>query len=816
MQQILERREFIKLMALAASGLSLSGCAMRNLVPLGTEEWRDYTEAWTPSTCTQCDAGCGIMARVVGGRVVKIEGNPLHPVNHGRLCAPGQASTQLLYNPDRIKAPMKRVGGKGSDKWVKVSWDEAMKEVADRLGEMREHGEAHTLAVFDGQQRGLVRTLFERFCEAYGTPNHISTNPFDGTNVAHYLAQGINEPFGYDIERSNYILSFGAGLLDGWRSPVGASRAYGYLRQERPGDKAKLVQIERRLSTTAARADEWIPINPGTEGALALAMAYVIIREELYDQEFIDNYTFGFHDWLDERNQTHQGFRTLVLKEYSPEDVSDVTGVPVGTIIRVAKEFAQHRPGVAIADQNATHHANGTYAAFAIHALNALAGSIEVPGGVLLEEPVPFAALPAFERDEIAAAGLRQPRVDRREQAEFVLAGGALEDVPQNILSGKPYALGAAFFYNSNPVFTTRLGDEFRRALAKVPLVVSFSSFMDETAECADLILPDHVYLEKWQESVAPTISGIPLFSITQPVVEPLYNTMHTGDFLLKLATALGGTVGEAFAWGEYVEVLKASAEGVHAAGRGAVFAEPFEEAYAQEMQQRGWATDEYADFDAFWDEAVKKGGWWGLYQSYGRWGRAFKTPSRKFEFYSQGLKAKLEEAAGRRGVSTDDLLNKLGFEARGDEAFLPHFERLRAEGDGSEHPFFLNPFRPLALNTAAGADIPWLQEVVGPHVSVQWDSWVEINPETALALGVRGGDTIWVESARGKFRTQARLYAGAMPNVVNVPIGLGHSAFGEWAKGRGINPNAILETGHDPLSGLPAWFSTRVKVYKA
>ena len=808
MKDTISRRDFTKLVSVAASAPALTGCATNH--PLSTSvaevEWPAHAESWVQTACLQCEGGCGISARVVDGAIVKLEGNPLHPLNHGRLCALGQASLQQLYSPDRVWGPMRR--DKHSRKLSNISWDEALTILTTELQNLRTGNQSHTVVVFDGHYPGLMRTLIGRFCDAYGTPNHIVTAPTDGTPVANGLSQGIDDRFAYDFENTNYVLSFGCGLLDGWRNRVAAPRAYGYLRQERSGAKAKFVQIERRFSTTASRADEWVPINPGTEGALALAIAYVMIREGLYDRQFVDTYTFGFEDWSDQLGQSHLGFKTLVLQQYRPDDVSDITGVPVDTIIRLAKDFGGTKPAIAIADDNATHYVNGTYNAMAIHSLNALAGSIEVKGGVLLPEPVPFKDLPPLDADEVARDGVRMPRVDLPNMAR-VCDACSVDAIPENILQGSPYKVNVALFCNSNPIFSAKAQDAFREALPKIPLVVSFSSFMDETAEQADLILPDHVMLEKWMDAPAPPLFGPPAVTIAQPAIKPIYNTMHTGDCLLKIASTL--TPG-AFSWADYKELLAFAAEGLRESERGSVFAENSEEAYARELQERGWATNQPVETEDFWQSLTEKGGWSGLVREYGRWGKAFQTPSIKFEFFSQRLRQKLETTAQAKNLSVNALLEQMKIDARGDLVYLPHQEPITASSD---FPYMLNVFD-LAMMNNSSANIPAVEEIAGAHVNARWNSWAEVNPDTARRLGIVDGDEVWIESSRGRIKTEARLYPGAMPNLVNVPWGFGHSASERWAKDIGANPNSILEIAEDSLSGLPANFSTHVRIYKA
>src|SRR3990170_3706400 len=423
----LDRRDFLKFSTAAFAGLALSGCVLEKLIESDEAEgpWPPGPEKWIASVCQQCPGGCGINVRVIDGRAVKIDGLPFHPINRGRLCAVGQAGLQVLYDPDRIKGPMRRIGGRSSSQWQSLSWDEAIQTVAAKLTEIRGRGEPHTVAILAGQPRGRMDGLLARFLEAYGSPNYVR-NSCDGTAKAVLLTQGIDTQVGYDLEHSNFILSFGYSLLEtGW-SPVLAHRTYGYLRQERPGAKAKIVQVEPRLSMTAAKADQWIPINPGTDGALALGLAHVIVREGLYDRKFVEEETFGFEDWRDGDGASHLGFKSVVLKGYRLDEVSTITGVPIDTII-------------------------------------------DVPGGVVLAPEVPFTSWPPVEGDSIARKGRSMPRIDHAGTALFPLAHHVVSQVPQSILRGDPYPISALFLYYTNPIYSAPEAVGFAKAFEKVP-----------------------------------------------------------------------------------------------------------------------------------------------------------------------------------------------------------------------------------------------------------------------------------------------------------------------------------------------------------
>jgi anaerobic selenocysteine-containing dehydrogenase len=568
---------------------------------------------------------------------------------------------------------------------------------------------------------------------------------------------------------------------------------YGIFRRGRPAQRGKLVQIEPRLSITGIKADEWIPIQPGTEALMALGIAHMIIKEGLYNQEFIFDHAFGFENWKEANGREHLGFKEFVLSEYDPNVVSKRTGVPIDTLIRLAREFASNRPSLALGYRDQPFHQ------MAVSILNGLVGSIDNSGGVLIPRTVPFQPLPSFKKDIIAQRGLAQGRIDEGKALPTV--GHRPYFFARNVISGKPYKPKVLFHYYTNPLFSNPNPSLFSKAFAEIPFIVSFSPYMDDSTHYADLILPDHTPLERWQDDPLSLNNGFPVFGIRQPVVEPLYQTKATGDVLLELAKSLGGEIQKAFPWNDFKEVILYGLKGIFEARRGDTFGLQFDQAWTRLLERGGWWAPSYKTFEEFWKLIQEKGGWWDPLYDFKEWDRIFETPSKKFQFYAQGLK-QIDSSSVSRDLK--------------DSSFLPHWEEPKKSSDEREYPFRLHIFKTMSLRGGRNANQPWLQAVFGPHLFERWETWAEINPDTAKSLGISDGDLVWVESMVGRMRVKARIYKGAMPGVVNIPFGSGHRSGGRWASGLGENPYQLLQDELDPLTGQPVNGSTRVKVYKA
>ncbi len=788
------RRRFLAAAGLGTGALALSGCGgsedpyalPRPAVP-GGAAWGRGQERTVGGACAQCPSGCAIQVRVVEGRVVKIDGHPDSPVNLGGIGPKGQTGLHVLYHPDRIRTPLKREGARGSGLLKPVSWEQAIDEIAAKLRELRGRGESRGLVVVDGDPRGTMARLWERFLAAYGSPNRVDHRAANdaGKVLSMQYMHGVPELPAYDWKGTQYILGFGATLFESWCQNIHLTRAASRLRRGTPGRRVKFVQISPRFSATAAKADEWIPIEPATFGALALGIGHVLVREKLVDEAFVAARTFGYERWKDAAGVEHRGFKDLLLEDWPPDRVSKVTGIPVPTIERLAREMVEHKPAVALADGGAAAATNGLGTAMAIHALNALLGNLERPGGLLLQREAPLAPWPGAEADEVAKSGAAQPRIDGAGLSP-VLARSCVQALPSAILGGKPYPVQALFLHRSNPVYSKPEGARWREALAKVPLVVSFSPLPDESTLAADYVLPDSTYLEKW-ELVEPVPSvGHPVLTLRQPAVPPIYSTLSTGDAVIRLARAIGGSVAAAFPWPDYRKACEARLKGL--LGDTA-------------------ATGPNRPLADLVEVMKRQGGWWKGPTVFEDW--KFPTPSGKFEFYSQALAARLK-AAFPDPADLDRHLRESGVATRGDDLCMPHWEPPVFAGAPGDYPFVLALYR--GINHAEGGfrHLPSLRELPMAGMTPNLEK-VDLNPRDASALGVKAGEPVWVETPAARKRLVVRIARGVRPGMV--AVALGHGA---WPPVEGEVPAAsLLVPASDPLAGILALQGTRARVRK-
>ena len=518
----MDRRAFFKIVATSGAAVAAAGCGQdaNELIGRLPEKLIPYVvppegivpgvAAYFSTVCRECPAGCGLVAKNRDGRIIKLEGNPDHPVNAGALCIRGQAALQGLYHPDRYRGPLK--GGKA------IAWDEAEKLLADQLGALVKGRQGNRIAVVSGLETGSLGRLMDEWTKALGARPRVAYEPlgYEALRAANRATFGRDALPHYAIEDAGYLLSFGADFLETWLNPVAYAGAFVRMHALGRGRAGTFVAVEPRQSMTAANADEWLRSAPGAEGVVALAMLKVIVDEGLHAKE------------------ADAGTLRAAVKSVDLAKAAEASGVSAESIKRVAHDFAGAKGALAVGGGMAAAGPQATDTLIAVNLLNIAVGAVG--------KTVRFGAN--------SALGKASPYSEMVKLAN-AMAGGEIE---------------VLILADVNPVYGMPPKSGFADALAKVPLVVSLASRPTDTSAKAALVLPSLHPLESWGDYVPR--DGV--IGLMQPTMGPVMiegkpvNGRATGDILLSVGRqALGTAEGKGpLKWASFQDYVKEQWQG--------------------------------------------------------------------------------------------------------------------------------------------------------------------------------------------------------------------------------------------------------------
>lgn len=741
-----------------------------------------------------CHGVCQVLVHLEGDKVVKVSGDPESPTSRGYICPKGAASPELLYHPDRILHPMKRVGKRGENKWEKISWDEALDEMAVRFGTIKkEHGSEYV-----GMMQGTGRpyTGFnQRFLNAFGSPNF--------TGVAHicyiprFLASKITfgplpicDFYGFGGERPKCVVIWGCNITH----TASSDGMCGGMVDRALGVAEKVIVVDPRRIGAVSKATHWLQLRPGTDGALALAMLHIIIDEDLVDHDFVDNYTIGFRELSDH------------VREFTPEWAEGITRVKAADIRDAARIYATTSPAC-IQWGNAVDMSMCNFqTARSLLILRAITGNIDRPGGdAIWVHPTgvrmksPFANH-HFEGDTFLPLRKMSRALDRRCDDSVGLAGfvrngmlSVLDSVKKpflpiieggiagktfgqqyklmnslrkakfplcplvhpptfwkSVVDGDPYRLKALWIMGSNPLVTMTNPLEIQKALNLIEYVVISDFFLTPTAQYADLFLPSSTWLER-NDVVNMHKQWCVL---AQQGVARVGDTKDDREVIIQLARRLGLT--QAFPWKDYPDFLR-------------------------------WMLENTGlSFDAFCEKGILQ----GVMRYYKYREEGFDTVSGKFEIYSKSLE--------KMGVSPLPVYREPALLPKTTPELMREYPLILIGGAKNRY-FFHSEFRQ-----------------IGSLRKRMPDPLVEIHPDTAKSLSLAEGDWVWIETLNGRVMMKAKLFDGIAPDVVCAQHAWwfpeeGTPEYG-WKKS---NVNLLFgETGYDPDTGSECLHSALCKVY--
>jgi len=726
------RRTFLKVLGSAGPAAAITACSPvppEKIIPyvIPPENVIPGVATWYASICGECPSGCGTLVRTREGRAVKVEGNPSHPANHGTLCVRGQSALQGLYNPDRFRGPQVRRttnANAGQTAFEAASWNTAQQPVIDRITALRRAGRGDRIAIVTPLLTGTLDKLVDQWAAALGGARRLRYEAFayEPMREANRLVFDREAIPHHNFSQADLVVSFGADFLETWLSTVEYTHAHAEARRVRNNQKSRFIHLESRLSLTASNADEWISLEPGTEGLVAAAMVNTIVSEQRVQVDGVSDNSLG-------------QIRALV-GDLTAESVSARTGVPEARIIELARAFSDvnNGPGrtLAVGGGIAVSGADATETQIAVALLNYVAGNIGTT--------VQFGTAGMWDEVSSYSEMLKLADAMRSEEIEVLI------------------------LHQVNPKFTLPAAADFGAALDAVPLVVSTSSFADETTAHADVILPTHTPLEAWGDHR----SGTGAFGLMQPTMRPLFDTRHLGDFLLDIGRATatesagepervnadGSDVPQSLPDGNFYEVLRKAWSGL----------QPPVESGGEDNA----STPDPDGFENFWVDALQSGGLW-------------------------------------TDVSTEAapvvLSNSIG------DLSLAALGNVRDSG----RALTLVAYPSLHFYDGRGANRPWLQEIPDPMLKATWSSWAEMTPVTASEINAEDGQLVSLDSNHGSTDVTVIINPHLRDGVVAIPIGQGHTDFGRYGSGRGVNPMVLLDPMPETTAGGVRWAGTRV-----
>jgi anaerobic selenocysteine-containing dehydrogenase/Fe-S-cluster-containing dehydrogenase component len=672
----MNRRTFLKIAGMGSISFAVS-CdpPQKNLFApvIAPDDMVVGEPTWYASTCRECPAGCGILAKNREGRIVKIEGNPLHPINQGKLCIRGQAALQGIYHPDRLKQPLLRQNGD----WQAISFSKAESILRTRANETARSGSNRVRMLTETVGDSLL-SLLASALENWNSQGPLVFEPYayESLKTANQKVFGINGLLSYQMEKADTLLSFGAEFLETWLSPVEYAWKFKTMHAVANASKNLFFLISPYQSLTGANADHWLACNPGSESVVALGLvrqALDIVKGNTLPRSFLD-------------------FLNSITEPYTRDTVLQRSGIPLPLYENLIIKLMEARAPLVLGAATGASDLNGLQTNLAANLLN-----------LLLD---PELKLLDFEnRHRVETAAKRIDVVDFFDRLQS-------EDV------------GLLLLNNVNPVFTLPPDSKAREALDKSGLfVVSFSNFLDETSALADLILPVRMPLETWDEYGGH--QG--MVSTLQPVMGRLTEASNLGDLILNVA-------------------FEKDPPAIN-----------FKAYLMMRLAQEWNISDEIQ-----WVRTLARGGKFDFPQ---------KPSGVSNEWSSETLKG---------------VLSKASAPVKSDLVFMATPSIRFFDGRGSNKP--------------------WLCEIPDPLTRVAWQSPLILHPETAKQKGIAREDVVQVQSEAGRLEAPAYLTELVKPGVLIMAIGQGHTSFGRFAEGMGINPLQLLSAETDPDSGGSAY----------
>jgi thiosulfate reductase/polysulfide reductase chain A len=747
--------------------------------------------------CEMCVNKCAAVARVENGVVTKLNPNPMFPKSKNMLCPRGNAGIQALYDPDRLKYPMIRVGEKGEGKFKRVSWEEAYDAIlngTDKFPGMEkildEEKDNRSSFLFCAGE-GMAEHTFKTFFSAFGSSNWLNHASLCLQTVVSGYGVTIGGYAAADLDNAEYIIMAGANRAEAIVTP---DTMDAFKRTK--GRGAKLICIDPRFTNTAAKADKWLAINPGTDLAFVLALTYVVLTEELYNKKYVADNFNGFDEYKN----------SVISNKYTPEWAEKITGIKAKEIYKIAREFMAHAPkSVYYPGRRSTFANNDFQLRRAMAIFQALGGGIDTKGGLVFGKKLKLGKHeglePIYSRAEARALDkAKHPKKGQPGYADCaIVSGGGSWIAWRNrfIENRMPYKVRGMFIYKHNPMMNMPNTEKTAQMLKKMELVVSIDTMPSDTVMYADVVLPECTYLERTDP--VKTFGGVePSIAQRNKVVDPMFETKPVMEIMKGLTEKISKPLFEITK--KYDEDVR---DEIKESGEKEVYAEfdlsrPFE--HTQEEINKHVVESVYGE------EAVKALEEHGVF--YPDMDKYFKqTSANEHQYYPEKAKAYSVNGGKPKTVSGKIECNLANLANKGvDPMPVWKDEYNFTVPDGK---FRMLTGRHAQFTQSGTANNAMLRDLI-------FENYIWINRRVAEEKGIKFGDKVEVSSRTGKAQLKAYPTEKVGPQTVFFVHGFGEESEAlTWAYKNGGNDNAVIEDVVEPVYGAASMHETNVEIRK-
>jgi thiosulfate reductase/polysulfide reductase chain A len=807
MQVEVSRRKFLQ-GTIAMSIVGGTTIGVTNLFGNGHESHGDVAESVTTKTgtgkateiatlCEMCVNKCAAVARVENGVVTKLNPNPMFPKSKNMLCPRGNAGIQALYDPDRLKSPMIRIGKKGEGKFKKVTWEEAYSAIlngtdkfpgmAKILDEEKDNRSSFLFCAGEG----MAEHTFKQFYSAFGSSNWLNHASLCLQTVVSGYGVTIGGYASADLDNAEYIIMGGANRAEAIVTP---DTMDAFKRTK--GRGAKLIYIDPRFTNTAAKSDKWLAINPGTDLAFVLALTYVVITEELYNKQYVQENFNGFEEYK----------KSILENKYTPEWAEKITGIKAKDIYEIAREFMAHAPkSVYYPGRRSTFANNDFQLRRAMAIFQGLGGGIDTKGGLVFGKKLKLGKHegiePLYARAEARAVD-KNPKAKKGEapynDCAIVSGGGSWITWRNRFLEGRmPYKVRGMFIYKHNPMINMPNRVKTAQMLEKMDLVVAIDTMPSDTVMYADVVLPECTYLER-TDPVKTFVGVEPSIAQRNKVIEPMFETKPVMEIMRGLTEKISKPLFEITKkYDEDVqdEIKDSSEEEVYAEFD---LTKPFE--HSQEE------VNEHIVKSVYGEEAVKALKEHGVF--YPKMDKYFRKLSiNEHQYYPEKNKF-YSVNDGRPTTKSNKVECYISNLASKGVDPMPVWKDEYAF-KVEEGKFRLLTGRHAQFTQSGTANNAVLRDLI-------MENYIWINKRVAKQKGIKFGDMIEVSSKVGKTRLKAYPTEKVAPNMVFFVHGFGEESEAlTWAYKNGGNDNAVIEDITEPVYGAASMHETNVEIRK-